>query len=61
MDSSKALVFKKQNQELVNNPETWVSRRYLCTGLKIEDIYLGIDFIPSHVEHFSKIVTNTLL
>jgi len=48
-------------KELVSNPENQNSNKYLCTGLQVEDIFLGIDFIENHVEQFPKILGNTLI
>ncbi len=47
-------------KELVSDVENQNSNKYLCTGLQIEDIFLGIDFIEKHVEKFPKILGNNL-
>ncbi|MFA5024490.1 MAG: hypothetical protein WC523_06075 [Patescibacteria group bacterium] len=48
-----------QIKELVMDPANQRSEKYLCTGLKIDDIYLGIDFVKRHIQKFPKILINT--
>lgn len=47
-------------RELITNPNNRNSNKYLCTGLEVEGIYLGIDFIMEHIKNFPRILTNTL-
>lgn len=46
---------------IVSDPVNQRSNKYLCTGLQVDGIYLGIDFIQKHVRSFKKILTNTLV
>lgn len=47
-------------KKLVSDGCNTDSNKYLCTGLKIGNIYLGLDFIKKHIANFSKIYGNTL-
>jgi hypothetical protein len=47
--------------DLISDPKNQNSNKYLCTGLEIEGIYLGIDFIQNHIMNFSRILTNTMV
>lgn len=51
----------QQIKELTMDPANRKSGKYLCTGLKINDIYLGLDFIPEHIKKFSRILVNNML
>lgn len=46
---------------IVCDPMNQKSNKYLCTGLQVDGIYLGIDFMQKHVRSFKKILTNTLV
>lgn len=47
-------------KEFAIDSENRKSKKYIPTGLVIEGIYLGLDFMPLHIEKFKKIVVNTL-
>lgn len=55
----KSIGLLKEILEIVNNPKNRNLDKYICTGLKIDDVYLGIDFKKRHVEKFPTILMNT--
>ena len=44
----------------INNPKNKKRGSYLPLGLNIEGIFLGLDFIPQHLERFGKIFSHNL-
>lgn len=45
-------------KELATHPVYQHVDQYLCTGLQIGGIYLGLDFKKRHIHHFVKILVN---
>lgn len=54
--SNPALIARIKN--LATHPVYQHVDQYLCTGLEIDGIYLGLDFKKRHINNFLKIVTN---
>lgn len=58
----------KENSDLVSKIKELVvlsinrrEKKYLCTGLKVDDIHLGLDFNIRHIGRFMKILVNNIV